>query len=169
MATYTITHKRAKELLNYNPTTGELTWLVSTNRKIRVGAIAGSIYTNPVSKKQYLQIKIEGVRYIGHRFIWFLHTGDWPINQVDHWDGCSLNNVWTNLRDITSNGNQQNRRKADSDSSTGLLGASFNGKRYTAQITVKNKHKYIGTYDTAQEAHEAYLEMKRKLHASCTI
>lgn len=37
-------------------------------------------------------------------------------------------------------------------------------KRYAAEITFKGKRYHIGQYDTAEEAHDAYLKAKEKLH-----
>lgn len=54
----------------------------------------------------------------------------------------------------------------------GLLGACWNkqNKRYIAQIRVNWKTHYLSSFHTAEEAHAAYLEAKRRLHADgCTI
>ncbi|WCD44243.1 putative HNH endonuclease [Xylophilus phage Lumi] len=163
----TLTLERVRTLLAYDPLSGDLTWLISTNRRIIVGDVAGSDYHNP-SGKSYRQIKIDGKRYIGHRVIWFHQTGDWP-EVVDHKDGDGLNNRWLNLRNVDDSGNKQNRRECDSDSKTGFLGVTKHRKRFVAQITTNNKKKYLGTFDTPEEAHECYLKAKRELHSTCTI
>jgi hypothetical protein len=38
-----ITLERLKEVLTYNPENGLFTWIISTNKKIIVGSIAGGI------------------------------------------------------------------------------------------------------------------------------
>ena len=41
--------------------------------------------------------------------------------------------------------------------------------RFKARITVKGKEILLGRFDTAEEAHAAYLEAKRVHHPGCTI
>jgi hypothetical protein len=44
------------------------------------------------------------------------------------------------------------------------LGVTPKGRRFMAQIGANGKHYCLGRYDTAQEAHEAYVRAKRVLH-----
>ena len=46
--------------------------------------------------------------------------------------------------------------------STGLTGVTIRRGKYEAGITVNGRSMYLGTYMTAEEAHGAYLEAKRK-------
>ena len=46
--------------------------------------------------------------------------------------------------------------------STGLTGVTIRRGKYEAGITVNGRSMYLGTYSTAEEAHGAYLEAKRK-------
>ena len=46
--------------------------------------------------------------------------------------------------------------------STGLTGVTIRRGRYEAGITVNGRSIYLGTFNTAEEAHGAYLEAKRK-------
>lgn len=80
--------------------------------------------------------------------------------EVDHIDGNGLNNQRDNLRVITHRGNLQNRiehRKGR------LVGACLvNSKKHPltpwrADIRINGERKYLGTFKTEQEAHEAYL------------
>jgi hypothetical protein len=54
-------------------------------------------------------------------------------------------------------------------SSHGFLGVTRSRKRWKAHIKVGDKVLHIGTYDTPEEAHAAYLAAKRVLHIGCTI
>jgi hypothetical protein len=65
--------------------------------------------------------------------------------------------------------NQQNRKTATTGSKTGLLGVSEGKNRFQARIHVNGKQKTIGWFKTAQQAHEAYINEKRKVHPGCTI
>ena len=46
--------------------------------------------------------------------------------------------------------------------STGLTGVTMRNGKYEAGIAVNGRSMYLGTYSTAEEAHGAYLEAKRK-------
>ena len=46
--------------------------------------------------------------------------------------------------------------------STGLTGVTIRRGKYEAGITINGRSIYLGTYSTAEEAHGAYLEAKRK-------
>jgi len=45
---------------------------------------------------------------------------------------------------------------------SGLKGVSPNGKRWKAQITVDYELIHLGTFDTKEEAHEAYCKAAKK-------
>ena len=110
--------------------------------------------------------------YLAHRLAWLYVYGVWPVGQVDHINHNRADNMIKNIRDTTSFGNQQNQIKANvRNKSTGLLGTSFHkgtGK-YQAKIVCNGKQIYIGIFETAKEAHKAYLKTKRKLHTTNTL
>jgi hypothetical protein len=88
--------------------------------------------------------------------VYFLHC---PANkQVDHWDGDRKNNSLQNLRVVTSQQNNFNRTKAK-----GYTWSVF-AEQWQAQIMINRKNKFLGYYDTEEEARAAYLEEKKKLH-----
>ena len=45
---------------------------------------------------------------------------------------------------------------------TGLTGVTIRRGKYEAGITINGRSMYLGTFNTAEEAHGAYLESKRK-------
>lgn len=153
---------RLKELLRYDPSTGQFVWRVKLARKIVVGTIAGCTRSDG-----YVIIKIEGVNYFAHRLAWFYMTGAWPEKDVDHKVGKS--NRWTNIRAVTRTVNMQNMRHARITNKTGLLGVDRHRDRFKATIRVDGERRYLGTFDTADAAHKAYVEAKRQLHLGCTI
>jgi hypothetical protein len=117
-------------------------------------------------------VSCDGRRYRASRLAWFYQTGAWPLQSIDHKDGNPQNNRFDNLRDVSTAGNIQNQRRAhDRNKSAGLLGVSrLNGRgRWRARICTNGVSTLIGWYDTPEQAHEAYLEAKRRLHATCTI
>ena len=146
-----LTQERLKSLLNYNPETGEFTWLVS-RRSDLVGKIAG--YPSPYgSGKFYIKIRIDGRLYPAHRLVWLYTYGVWPENQIDHIDQESLNNRLSNLRDVSRDENLKNK-KAYKNNSTGVTGVYFhNGsQKWAAQIHVNGKQIHLGYFDLKADA-----------------
>ena len=76
---------------------------------------------------------------------------------VDHIDGNPLNNRRSNLRLTDHVGNARNRRMRRTNKA-GLKGVKkcpYTG-RYGARIFFRKKTIWLGTFDTAAQAHEAY-------------
>lgn len=160
-----ITHERLKELLNYDASTGVFIWRVSRKgRFVRIGAKAGCL-----DKRGYLTICLDGRRYFASRLAWLYEKCVWPTGEIDHKNGVHADNRFTNLRDVTRTENQQNLRRACATSKTGVLGVSVHQGRYRATIGHAGKRIHIGSFDTKEAAHAAYIEVKRELHEGCTI
>ncbi|MDE1139960.1 MAG: HNH endonuclease [Paraburkholderia tropica] len=160
-----LTAERLRELLWYNPETGVFTWRVRPGRKMRIGQEAGSMTANG-----YVQIKVDKRRYLAHRLAWLHVHGEWPIDDIDHINGVRTDNRIENLRDVTGHVNMQNLKKATAQNKTAkMLGVTMSRDRYQAQIKVDGKYKYLGVFESAEAAHEAYLVAKRELHPGCTI
>lgn len=109
--------------------------------------------------------------YLEHRLAWLYVTGTWPSDQIDHVNGIRDDNRIFNLREATGPENNGNQRQARSDNKTGLLGVYWDKqhKKFSAKIMFSGKHKYLGYFPTAEEAHAAYIKAKRELHSHCTI
>ena len=159
-----ITQSELKQILHYDQYTGIFTWLKYKQRPSKIGAVAGNI-----TSYKYWTICINNKQYYAHRLAWLYMMGSNPINALDHIDANKLNNAFTNLRECTSAQNSQNFIKAKITNKAQLLGVNVNGKRFKARIGIDRKVITIGTFNTAQEAHNAYLIAKRKLHEFCTI
>lgn len=87
-----------------------------------------------------------------------LVIGKPPIGLVtDHMDCNGLNNQRHNLRFCTDAENKRNRDKTKQNSS-GIKGAYWQKQinRWYSRIQVNGKSIYLGTFDTAQLAGEAY-------------
>lgn len=145
-----ITQERLRELLHYEPETGVFTWRVSRGRLAKAGDVAGTIETGG-----YMQIRVDGVAHLAHRLAWLYMTGE-MIPLIDHRDTQRSNNRWSNLRQFDKPLNGLNRRGANRNNGTGLLGVSKVRKGYTARL----HGKHIGIYPTAPMAHAAYLARK---------
>jgi len=167
MAKSDLNSERVRELLDYNAETGVFRWR-NKGRKHAAGAIAGS--ADP--SHGYIRIVVDGELCYAHRLAWLYMFGEWPRNSIDHMNGDNSDNSFGNLRDVTQATNAQNIRSAmASNRTTGMLGASLRKDtgRYTARMRVPGKYLALGCFDTPEQAHEAYVEAKRRLHAGCTI
>ena len=161
-----ITADRLRFLLNYDQITGVFTNRVARGSRAKAGEVAGS-----PDSDGYLLVCLDLAVYKLHQLAFLYVTGEWPEGLVDHRDTCRSNNRWLNLRSSTHSVNSQNTRSARSDNGTGLLGASHDKRRnkFYAQILVGGVKKNLGRFDTAELAHQAYLEAKRKHHEGNTL
>ena len=159
----TLTAEKLRELLDYDPATGVFIWAVRSNQNTLAGTLAGT------TKHSYFAISISSRVYAAHRLAWLYVHGVWPTYHIDHKDGDIRNNQITNLRDVPRNVNMQNRRKAQINNRSGLQGAMKNGSGWMSRIAANGVIHYLGNFQTPEEAHQAYLKAKRRLHEGCTI
>ena len=90
-------------------------------------------------------------------------------SHVDHINGDTADNRWANLRPATRSENMQNRRVANSNSKTGLLGAKPSRNAFRAQIKISGRCVNLGTFSSPEAAHAAYLTAKAELHPFSTL
>jgi hypothetical protein len=157
-----MTAEEARRVLSYKPETGELYWRVpSRNGVVKAGDLAGHL-----GVRGYWQIRAFGKAWPAHRVCWLLQFGAWPVGEIDHINGVKTDNRLCNLRDVSKAVNQQNKHRPQSNSTSGVLGASklSNGK-WRANIRAGGKNIYLGVFATAEDAGAAYQAAKQRLHA----
>ena len=150
---------RLRELLFYNDQTGQFTWLQARGRA-SVGKVAGH-----VDKDGYIIINIDEATYRAHRLAWLYQTGHWPEKFIDHIDGQRTNNTFSNLRECTQRENMQNIAPTKGKSLP--TGVCKNGNRYQAKIRRDGLPTLIGSFDSAEEASQAYLAARREFFTFC--
>lgn len=158
--------ERARELFHYDPETGLLTWKTrySPFSRVRIGAVAGRM-----DHKGYRTVTIKSYEYFIHRVIWLMVTGEWPKFSVDHINGNRVDNRLANLRDIPHVMNMHNYHRANSGNKLSLLGVTQRPSgKFRAQIR-KGENIHLGTFETAEAAHAAYVEAKRSMHEGNTL
>lgn len=143
-----LTQELLKEILEYNPDTGHLTWLSNKYaRKVWVGGRAGSL-----RKNGYREIKLFKKTYKEHRLIWFMVYGYWP-KVVDHINHVRDDNRLSNLREVTHAENMRNLSN-NSNTITGEQGIHYRNHKYYAVIKLNGKKVFQKSFDTFEEAFE---------------
>ena len=114
----------------------------------------GKYADNFVTEQRYRVVIIYSVHYAAHRVIWKMMTGkDAGEFQIDHINQIRDDNRYENLRLATREGNQQNKFTY-SNNKTGVKGVRFDirKKRYVAEIQVNKVNKYVGQFETLEDA-----------------
>lgn len=144
-----LTAERLREILSYDPLSGEFRWLVGKSNWI--GGVAGAL------ERGYVNIRVDGVMYRAHRLAFLYMTDEWPDLGVDHIDCVKNNNRWANLREANQSSNRANSRRSKINTS-GFKGVSWFGRtrKWRAQIGVNSQNVHLGYFDDPQEAHAAY-------------
>ena len=157
-----LTQTKVMRMFHYDPLSG--TFTRKTNCRGRYGRI-GDVAGHP-DNKGYLLIQIGAYKYKVHRLAWLYMHGIWPIGVIDHINHVVSDNRISNLRDVTPDQNREHVISARRCSVTKLLGAHYIARsgKYVARIGIKGKQVHIGTFDTAEAAHEAYIQVKRMHH-----
>lgn len=155
-----LTQERLKELLDYNPSTGDFFWRVDRGGK-RAGDRAGC------KKRLYVAISVDDQIYRAHLLAWLWMTGEFPALFIDHRDLDKHNNAWSNLREATKSQNQANTGLIATNAS-GLKGVSRYrageraGKPWQATIQKNGKSIFLGHFATKEAAHAAYVAAAEK-------
>ena len=143
--------------LSYNELTGHLTWTGHMNNLI--GKKAGV-----QGKDGYRYVRFNNYRIAEHRICWLIATGEIPI-QIDHINQIRNDNRLCNLRAANNSQNSMNK-KIQSNNTTGFKGVSFHKKsnKFCAKICLNGNRKSLGYFQTAEQAHQAYVKALGELH-----
>jgi hypothetical protein len=173
-----LTAERLREAFDYNPETGTFRWRIrpiSHFRSTRTWNAWNARFAGKATGSDrgdgYIALRFDNMSHRAHRMAWLYMTGEIPSGEIDHINQEPSDNRFANLRVVSRAVNQQNQRRAQrSNKSTGMLGSYKQPSgRFVSSIRVNDKQTYLGTFDTAPEAHAAYIKAKRELHAGCTL
>lgn len=154
-----ITTAYLRQRLRYEPETGALIWLMRPvefdygwNAR-HAGKRAGT-----VKARGWRDVVIDDRTYRASRIIWQIVTGEPPLFEVDHWNGDRSDDRWGNLRHATKSQNMGNQKR-HADGTSGFKGVVWVKKDccWKAQIGHKYTTRYLGSFDTPEEAHAAYM------------
>lgn len=155
-----------RDSLDYNSSTGSLTWKrrdemsKSWNTKF-----SGKLAFNTASSDGYKRGRINNKEYLAHRVAWAIYYGEWPSSDIDHIDRNPSNNTISNLRLATPSNNQWNKSKCKSNTS-GYKGVTWSKdkKKWMARCSAHGKEKFLGYFDDARSASEAYCTYSKDKH-----
>jgi hypothetical protein len=152
--------ERVRQLFDYDPEAGQLLWKERPAPNTKLGAVAGS-----VSGSGYVYVNVDKQSYRAHRIIWLWVTGEDPGSDlVDHIDGDRLNNRFANLRRASYSQNGANYKKPRRNTS-GYKGVSWSPThgKWAANIRHQGRLRWLGRFDSTEEAHAAYLKAAAEL------
>lgn len=147
-----------RSILHYDSDDGLWTWLVNKDSLAKIGDIAGCLRPDG-----YVQIGIDGRKYMAHQLAFFYMTGRWA-KRVDHKDRDPANNKWSNLREATQTQNRANSiGKRDSES--GIKGVCWYAptNKWRAAIQRDGVRHHLGYFKSKQDAAAAYRKAANKL------
>lgn len=124
------------------------------------------LWTASCYSSGYGQFWRDGGWVLAHRLAFEWAHGEIPEGmQVDH--RCFHRNCVrpNHLRLVTHAQNQQNRRGAQSNSTTGVRGVywSKRHRKYEAQVGLNGKRYHVGLFDTLEEAKAAVIAKRKEL------
>lgn len=84
-------------------------------------------------------------------------------SNIDHKDGCKLDNRKSNLRLCSHSQNMYNQKKRV-DNTSGFKGVSWSkaAKKWHAYINISKRRVYLGVFNSKEEAAAAYNEAAKK-------
>jgi hypothetical protein len=158
------------------PPSNEMLEYIKLNMKVQDGVV---VWTSTKFKRKenqmcgwvddngYQRIGLPNKKMVrGHQVSYFLYTGNWPNKYIDHINGNRTDNSIENLRLVDDFGNTRNTRVVKN--MTGYQGVSFASGScktlYKSEIMVEGKRNYLGSFETAESAFEAYKAASLKLH-----
>ncbi|AVF34854.1 HNH endonuclease [Rahnella sikkimica] len=150
---------RLHELLHYDPRTGRFTWRVYRSQRAVAGSFAGRVN----GATGYIEIQVDGRRYLGHRLAWFYMNGEHALNQIDHRNEVKTDNRIANLRLATRGQNKRNVGITKANRS-GVKGVYKRGNKWLAQSQMDGKKYRLGNFDTLEDAAKAYASFCKKAY-----
>lgn len=135
---YKISQKIVRDLLIYNPYTGELLWRESQLfGKRETGSTATRLSTHG-----YLIVSLKSKVYLAHRIIWLYVYGYMPEHQIDHIDRNKTNNKLNNLRETSASCNVKNSKISKLNKS-GVKGVIYKKRKKAWIAFIKTDNKVV--------------------------
>lgn len=161
-----------QELVDYDPTSGRLTWKKRLPRHFKNNSVAHcSNWNTRWAGKPALSCKnanggLQGLlfarNFLAHRVAWAVYYGVWPEGVIDHINGNPSDNRLINLRDVSHAANSQNMKRSRKNTSS-VTGVSFNkhAAKWSAEILANGVREHLGYFVEFEDAVSAREEAER--------
>ena len=170
-----------RELFNYDPEKGVLLWNKRPDSHFKTphaamlwnaryaGTEAGNKVSRPNGEKRYSEV---GIRQEGktklfsvHRVVWLLCHGEDPgAMEIDHINHDPTDNRISNLRKCSCAENTWNSRGYQARKHDLPKGVFLDRTRFISKIVCEGVIYRLGSFDTPEEAHQAYCDAAKRLH-----
>lgn len=172
-----ITPELCRQLLRYEPETGRLFWRRRSREMFASKRSFTMWHTRYAEMEAFTAYDGRGYKngailyetHLAHRVIWAIVHGEWPEHGIDHINGQRDDNRLSNLRSATYLENQQNRGRSTNNTS-GVVGVSWckSKDRWEAKIRANGRTKWLGYFETIEEAKTARVIAEAQLGFSAT-
>lgn len=142
------TQEYIREIFFYDEETGKLYWNYNSNKPSTWNTRFANTEAGCFDGK-YIRLGIDGIKCLAHRIIWLYLYGVYPP-RIDHRDGDGSNNKQDNLRISTQSQNIANASFGK------YRGIEAHGTKYRARICVDRNRIELGSFNTLEEANQAY-------------
>jgi hypothetical protein len=161
-----VSPKRIREVLDYDPETGTLRWKSRpTARPSWNARFTGKVAGHKDKATGYIAVRIDGKLLLAHRVAWAHMYGEWPEDEIDHRNRSGSDNRLINIRPATRNDNLGNRQ-VPYNSKSGVKGVSWNAQKqkWVVRIIREGKRYYFGSHASLEAAKDASNEGMRQIY-----
>ncbi len=152
---------RLKELLNYDPDTGDLTWAQrpSHNSKRRIGDVAGTLKKKH-NGRWYRTVTLDGREYQASQIAFFFHHGRWARGQVSQKNGDAADTSAENLIELRTTSEKHNMATKE-----GRL--QYRRDYWTTNETFRRTFNLKRYYGLSFEEYQTLHDLQKGLCAIC--
>jgi len=152
-----------KARLHVDVVAGAVTWIDATKQHVGLnGKVAGGPRANHCGK-QYWHVKVNSQPIKRSHIVFLFATGRWPVHQIDHINGDSLDDRISNLREASQTQNAWNHKTRAKTSTCPMGVRKLPSGRFQARIAVEKRKVCIGTFDSEIQAEQAYQQKRKEL------
>lgn len=152
-----------RQLLVYDPDTGDLTWNARDDIKNNWNARFAGRKAFTSSSRGYRCGGIFGRIFSAHRVAWAITYGYWA-QEIDHINGDRSDNRLSNLRSVNRQENRRNSSRQQNNTS-GTNGVCWHKRqqRWVARIKSECRYIHIGSYVSLEDAISARKDAEVRL------